>query len=305
MCLVSVVIPTYNRMPLLAHAVQSVLRQKDADLEIVVIDDGSTDETETYLRTFDGPLRFLRQSRTGPGAARNLGWNIAIGEYIAFLDDDDVWFPWTFKIYLRCIEKFNRPSFVAGSPCWFRSDDELGSVREERFEATHYRDYLASAREVIWLGASSMLIRRDCPFRFETSPMNGQDLDFALHVGELAGFVWVRTPLTFGYRRHGVTRIHNTQQTLDGMQHLILEERSSRFPGGDSRKKERLELITRAIRPPILEAARQNLPLRAVRLYRDTFFWHVLLKRWKFLLAAPVLILASLAKLFVRYVIVR
>jgi glycosyltransferase involved in cell wall biosynthesis len=296
----TVVIPTYNRAPLVGQAIQSVLSQNCSELEIVVVDDSSTDDTKARVRAFNGPIRYVRQSRSGPGAARNLGWSVARGSYIAFLDSDDVWFPWTLKLYLRCIREFNMPSFIAGSPFWFTNNDVLGLVRERPLQANYYTDYIASAPEPIWLGASCMLVRRDCLARFEAFQMNGEDLDFALHLGEQRGFVWIREPFTFGYRRHPVTAVHNFQNTLCGMRHLISEERGARFPGGDLRKRERFKLITRAIRPIVLEAARRNLFRSALGLYWDTFLWHLRLRSWKFLVAAPVLIVAYLSDLFGR-----
>jgi glycosyltransferase involved in cell wall biosynthesis len=293
--LITVVIPTYNRASMVAQAIQSVLGQNASELEVVVVDDGSTDDTEARVKAFDGPVRYLRQAKSGPGAARNLGWSVAAGTYIAFLDSDDVWFAWTLKLYLQCLKKFDRPSFIVGTPFWFNDGEVLDAVEERPLQANYYPDYFASAREPIWLGASCMLVRRDCIARFEASQMNGEDLDFALHLGEQPGFVWIREPCTFAYRRHAVTAVHNFQNSLSGMGHLISEERAARFPGGGLRERDRYKLITRAIRPIVLEAARRNLFRSALRLYWDTFVWHLRLKSWKFLVAAPMLIAAYLS----------
>jgi len=285
-----------------ARAIRSILDQNFTDLEIIVVDDGSTDETEAMVTNIDAGLRFLKQQRGGPGAARNLGWSAAQGEYIGFLDSDDVWLPWTSRTYLTCIEEFKRPAFIAGTPFWFSSEEELAAVRQSCFSAAFYRDYLASAAKPIWLGASSMLVHRGCMTRFEASRMNGEDLDFALHLGEQRGFVWIEKPFTFGYRRHDLSEVHNLQQTLQGMRHLIFEEKLSRFPGGQHRRRERIELITRAVRPPALEAVRQSQLRSALQLYFKTFYWHIRLRRWKFLLALPLLVLLAPVKQILRRV---
>jgi glycosyltransferase involved in cell wall biosynthesis len=90
----SVVIPVYNRAPLLGQAIRSVLAQSDQDFEIVVVDDGSTDDPGSMVKDFADPrIVFLRQENRGGGAARNTGIEHARGRYIAFLDSDDHYLP--------------------------------------------------------------------------------------------------------------------------------------------------------------------------------------------------------------------
>src|SRR5262245_59564990 len=90
---VTVIIPTFNRARYLAEAIGSVLGQTFADYELIVVDDGSTDETSAVLAGFgDSRLRVLRQENRGISAAMNIGLQAARGEYVARLDSDDVWF---------------------------------------------------------------------------------------------------------------------------------------------------------------------------------------------------------------------
>lgn len=94
MPLVSVIIPTYNRAALLREAIESVLAvdRRGFELEVIVVDDGSTDETSDVVAAL--PVTYLRTTgNEGASAARNRGLRAARGEYIAFLDDDDVWLP--------------------------------------------------------------------------------------------------------------------------------------------------------------------------------------------------------------------
>jgi len=91
---VSVIIPTYNRAALVAEAVPSVLAQTWRDFEVLVVDDGSTDDTAAALAPFAGQVTVLRRpSRGGVSAARNRGIAAARGQWLAFLDSDDLWLP--------------------------------------------------------------------------------------------------------------------------------------------------------------------------------------------------------------------
>ncbi|HEY9773111.1 MAG TPA: glycosyltransferase family 2 protein [Planktothrix sp.] len=98
--LVSVIIPTYNRGTYLIEAIQSARAQTWPNLEIIVVDDGSTDATEASVAEMPDVL-YLRQSRSGPAAARNLGLTRARGHYICSLDSDDIWHP---QFLQSCIE---------------------------------------------------------------------------------------------------------------------------------------------------------------------------------------------------------
>jgi glycosyltransferase involved in cell wall biosynthesis len=90
---VSVIIPTYNSGAMVRDAIQSVLAQTYSDFEIVVVDDGSTDNTESVVRQFSRRARYFKQENQGVSTARNVGIRKSVGEYLAFLDSDDLWSP--------------------------------------------------------------------------------------------------------------------------------------------------------------------------------------------------------------------
>jgi glycosyltransferase involved in cell wall biosynthesis len=99
--LVSVIIPTYNRADTIERAVQSVLDQTYREMELIVVDDGSTDNTEDVLRPYSGKIILIKQDNAGPSAARNAGIAAAKGAAFAFLDSDDVWLPEKVELQVR------------------------------------------------------------------------------------------------------------------------------------------------------------------------------------------------------------
>jgi glycosyltransferase involved in cell wall biosynthesis len=99
--LVSVVIPSYNRAQYIAETIESVLAQTYPNIEVIVIDDGSTDDTAKVVERFAHQIRYVIQENSERGASRNHGLRLATGEYIAFLDSDDLWLP---RMAEQCVD---------------------------------------------------------------------------------------------------------------------------------------------------------------------------------------------------------
>lgn len=102
--LVSVIIPTYNRANLVGAAIRSVLSQSYENVELIVVDDGSTDNTCEVLAGFQSAISIVRQPNAGPAIARNRGIAAAHGEIIAFLDSDDLWMPTKLERQVRSLQ---------------------------------------------------------------------------------------------------------------------------------------------------------------------------------------------------------
>jgi glycosyltransferase involved in cell wall biosynthesis len=109
---VSVVIPTYNRAALLLEAIDSVLSQRFDDLEIIVVDDGSRDDTGQRIRQYADKVVYVRQANAGVNAARNRALGIAQGEYVALLDDDDLWLDSKLELQVQLLDRHQQAGFV-------------------------------------------------------------------------------------------------------------------------------------------------------------------------------------------------
>ena len=91
--LISCIVPVFNGEKYLAEAIESIVKQSYQSIEIIIADDGSTDGTAMVADRYNKQIRYVRQANSGTAAARNLGLSVAVGEFVAFLDSDDVWHP--------------------------------------------------------------------------------------------------------------------------------------------------------------------------------------------------------------------
>jgi len=293
MPLFSIIIPTYNRKALLQEALHSVFSQECQDFETIVVDDGSTDGTLEYLESLGARIRLIIQENLGPGAARNAGIRAAHGDYVAFLDSDDVWFPWTLSSYRTAIEACDQPSFLCGDCIRFNHVDEICKLERGALAYDAFQDYLAAWPQRIWIGVCSAVIKTpvlQAIGGFAGGFINAEDSDLWLRLGIAPGFVHLKNPLVFGYRQHAQAVSSNESRTLEGIRQMILNEQQGRYPGGKSRRRDRLEIITAHLRPASIGSALRGDQVAAVWLYTRSFFWQLQLGRFRYLAALPVLV---------------
>ncbi|MCL4871765.1 MAG: glycosyltransferase [Anaerolineae bacterium] len=217
--LVSIIIPTYNRSHLLSQTLASVLAQTYTPLEIIVVDDGSTDETLTMLAQYEGRILLVTQANQGVAAARNHGTRIAKGHYLTFLDDDDLIEPTKIA---RQVALFQRQPELGLVHCGYYLSDKDGQLRDKVWlwpQADTLRQLIC--RNFIWSGAP--LIRRDslqAVGEYDSQLTNGQDWDLWLKLA-LAGVPFAVIPQPLGtYRLQpdsmvtNLTRLQNAVLTV-------------------------------------------------------------------------------------------
>jgi glycosyltransferase involved in cell wall biosynthesis len=246
----SVLIPTYNREEYLRQAIDSVLAQTFTDYEIFVIDDGSTDHTPELLRSYGNRIRVLRQQNQGPEAARNRAAAQASGEYLAFLDSDDLLMPCALEIYDRIIRTLDAPPLVIGSMIYFADPEPPAPApgAQASLEVWKYSDFL-DKRVVVGLSNSRIVIRRSVfdevgglrhsnPQTFHLD-----DFNLVLKVGTYGPCAIVKAPPTVAYRSHTSNSIRGVESMVNGISSVIAAERAGLYPGGRKRRFSRYACI--------------------------------------------------------------
>jgi glycosyltransferase involved in cell wall biosynthesis len=163
--LLSVVIPTWNRAHVVCEAVESALQQRQRAVEVIVVDDASTDNTADLVKTNFGKwIHLLKLAvRRGPGAARNAGALLACGEFVAFLDSDDVWLPGKLDAELRVFAEFpHANAVVSDSQNFFEGqpDGETRFAQNGLLNATKGRTLFVE--DCAWLWTNSMNTVHTC-----------------------------------------------------------------------------------------------------------------------------------------------
>ncbi|RCU48004.1 glycosyltransferase family 2 protein [Haloplanus salinus] len=219
--LVSVIVPTYNRATLVSRAIESVLHQTYANFELVVVDDASTDDTETVVRGYDDErVTYLcHGTNRRVSAARNTGIEYASGDYLAFLDDDDEWLPTKLERQIRHIEAANRT--VGMVYCWMEYHDGETPVRQYRpqLEGDIFEETVGGQP----IGACSTLVVRDDVVDevggFDESLPRGNDGDFIRRVARESRVEYVPEVLVRHYVDHEYERI--TDETSESIANAI------------------------------------------------------------------------------------
>lgn len=227
---VSVIIPTYNYGRFVGEAVQSALDQTLPPSEIIVVDDGSTDDTQQVLARFGNRIRVVRQENQGVAVARNTGVAHATGDLLAFLDADDLWLPAKLE---KQVERFVRDPGLGLVHCGVLEVDlarrplRMALDGMEGWVAT---DMLMFRRNVILGGGSAMVVSRqacNAVGEFDSRLPPTEDWDFWYRVARRfrVGFV---PEVLLHYRCHGENNSRNLRKRERGV--LLIYEKAFQDP---------------------------------------------------------------------------
>jgi glycosyltransferase involved in cell wall biosynthesis len=201
--LVSAIIPTYNRAHIVCDAVESVLGQTYPNIEVIVVDDGSKDETLARLKKFGDRIRVVSQANAGPAAARNRGIAMSRGELVAFLDSDDLWLPAKIERQVALLERAGKsvPCCLSNITMKWNTGDRAS------FDIASLKP---AAEEGIWLNVDEILVTRFVLFNqgimirrevlerigvFDESIRYLEDVEFPLRLSLEGPWAFIETPL--------------------------------------------------------------------------------------------------------------
>jgi glycosyltransferase involved in cell wall biosynthesis len=155
---VSVILPVFNRAWSLNRAIDSVLSQKDANLETIVVDDGSTDETPALLSSYGDRIRVIRQANQGVSAARNTGIRAASGDLIALLDSDDAWLPGKIKAQVDFFAAHPETLICQTEEIWIRNGRRVNPRRRHK---KHRGMIFERSLALCLISPSAVMMRRE------------------------------------------------------------------------------------------------------------------------------------------------
>ena len=198
--LISVIIPVFNGAGFLAEAVDSVLSQDVSPMEVIVVDDGSTDGTSEKARQLPGVDIYHYQENQGPAAARNQGLKLARGGLIAFQDVDDLWPPGRLAAQVACLVQNPEVNIVTGLVQCLRPAADHGPVNWQPWEDPWF--FYSIPASVFRRNTFNLLNGFNETLRY------GEDSDFFLRARE-QGLIMARLPLvTLQYRLHDQNMTH-------------------------------------------------------------------------------------------------
>ena len=202
--LVSIIITTYNRSQLLVEAIESVLRQTYPHVEVLVADDGSSDNTAACVHAVDGPIRYLRLVHTGrPSVTRNRALAQARGDLIAFLDDDDLWLPHKLARQVELLASDAALGWVYGDFRFLHLDGTQSSPALKPQQRV-YGNLWPALLDDCFIHPSTVMVRRSLLSQtgwFDESLAITEDYDLWLRLAYLAPAGILAEPLVL-VRRH-------------------------------------------------------------------------------------------------------
>ena len=236
--LISVVIPFFNRIDWCIQAIQSVLRQTHPTFEILLVDDGSTEDILGRPEMKDPRLRYLRQENSGPAAARNLGLKHASGAYIAFLDSDDLWMPDKLEKQLAKMEA--NPEAWLSHTSYLRMDPDgrkLGTMESGQFAGSVFPGILLGCP----IATPTVMIRREAlqaGLQFMEGIAYSEDILFWSEVARRSIVLGLTEPLSM-VRLEGGNAALSPRAQIQGYRN-ILEFGIKGNPGLDLHQRKRL-----------------------------------------------------------------
>lgn len=239
----SIVITCYNQREFIEDAVESALLQRSSIREVIVVDDGSKDGSTDILGRYQNSIRLLGLgANRGAIEARNRGAGLAGGEYIIFLDGDDLFVPWALDVYEQLVTQ-RRPAVIVSGVRYFEGPVPAFGPgdRPEKLEFVEYETLMAKDRPHGWYTCALVISRQAFQDAGGWTPgiFHLDDLDMAAKLGYCGKSILVYSPFTALYRMHAGNTVHFVPPFLRSARLIVDRERAGLYPGGRRKKFER------------------------------------------------------------------
>jgi glycosyltransferase involved in cell wall biosynthesis len=230
---VSIIVPTFNCARFLGRALNSALAQTYEDHEVIVVDDGSTDETQELVARYGGKVRYLYQHNRGPASARNLALTNASGEFVAYLDADDMWYPQKLEKQIPFLDAHKECGLVHSD---FSVIDEKDNLIHRQFTQETRREFPQGLCAIdllrrLNIQTVTVVVRRQCVEqvgRFDERLKGREDyLQCILLATEGAAFGYIDEPLAmYRWTKGSLSRSPRSHcEDLIRMLEILLEEK--------------------------------------------------------------------------------
>jgi glycosyltransferase involved in cell wall biosynthesis len=246
MPLFSIIITSHNQADFIRNAVTSAVTQAHVDKEIIVVDDASSDGSPRILEEFGDAIRFIKLDKNvGASRARNVGIAMARGDFLVFLDGDDLLLPWTLAVYDEVVRR-ERPHIILSTMRWFEGHvPNISDPAPNNIEVVAYDSLLEKDRPYR-ASASAMVISRDAftevqGWTDEIFPM--EDLDVLVKLLSSGRTVQILAPATVGYRIHAANTIHQVANCAGALRWIIEKEKRRGYPGAQSNRGQRYAFL--------------------------------------------------------------
>jgi len=224
---ISVVIPSYNRREFLKRSIDSAINQTKKPLEIIVVDDGSTDGTETMIKSDYDFVKFIKQKNKGVSAARNIGIKVSIGEWICFLDSDDEWKKDKLEKQINAMKSNPGYKFFHSNEIWIKNGLRINQKKKHK---KYGGDIFEKCLDMCRISPSSVMIDKtifDEVGNFNEDLVVCEDYELWLRICDKYRVFFIDEPLIIKYGGHqgqlsySIESIENHR--IKALEYLILE----------------------------------------------------------------------------------
>lgn len=295
----TVAIPVYNRATLVGSTIESVLAQSLTDYEIVAVNDGSADGSLDVLRRYEPRIIVIDQPNRGLSAARDAAAERARGEYLLFLDSDDLLFPWSLEVLAELVDAFPEaepPALVSGEFVPFDDESELARFERTPTSPRTFTDYLSTRARQTGIAPSGTAVRREVYLGTGGSDdvrVMFEDVDLWFKAGGHPGYAHADAPPVAGYRVGHAQMMGDMSKQLRGLEWIAGKVERGEYPTGTERRREMQDALALHAKSCAVRSLHAKDRATGLAFYRRTLPWQIRCREWKFIAAYPLLWLAG------------